>query len=332
MFKITVYNVREVETPLFEKLNKDDYDLTLVAERMTLDNVDRAEGADAVLITAFDDCDAEVIEKLAGHGVKYIYTRVVGINNIDVKAARNLGIQVANVPNYSPRAVAELSLSLGLTLFRNVSRAAANTHAGDFRLLPTYYANEIHSATVGIIGAGKIGMTEAKLYRALGAQVLAYKRHPEPDNDVVQFTDLDTLLKKSDIVSLHIPYIPGQTGNLIGDEELAKMKDSAILVNTARGQVVDTQAVADAVRSNRIGGYGTDVILDEDAIIGKQFDSLDDLPNPLNVELMKNYPNVLVTPHMGFFTEPAVEDMIRISFENFANTLANGEPLYPINE
>ncbi|USS84734.1 lactate dehydrogenase [Fructilactobacillus myrtifloralis] len=332
MFKITVYNVREVETPLFEKLNKDDYDLTLVAERLTLDNVDRAECANAVLITAFDDCDAEVVEQLANAGVKYIYTRVVGVNNINVKAARNLGIQVANVPNYSPRAVAELSLTLGLTLFRNVSKASVNTHDGDFRLLPTYYANEIHSATVGIIGAGKIGMAEAKLYRGLGAKVVAYKRNPEPDNDVVSFVDLDTLLRTSDIVSLHIPYIPGQTGKLIGDPEIAKMKDQAILVNTARGQVVDNQAVADAVRNSHLGGYGTDVILDEDAIIGKQFDSLDDLPNPLNLELMKNYPNVLVTPHMGFFTEPAVEDMIRISFENFANTLTKGAPLYPVNE
>ncbi|ANZ59026.1 lactate dehydrogenase [Fructilactobacillus lindneri] len=332
MFKITIYSVRKVERPLFEKLNKYDFDLNLVSERLTIDNVDKAEGSDAVLISGFDDCDGEIIKKLHEFGINYVYTRVVGVDNIDFTAIDGYGMQVANAPGYSPRAVAELAFILGMTLFRHVSPATYNTHMANFALLPSYFANEIHNATIGIVGAGTLGTAEAKLYGALGAKVLAYQRHPDPENKAVEFTDMDTLLKESDIVSMHIPYIPGKTGNFIGKEEIDKMKDGAILVNTARGPVVDNQAVSYAVRNFKLGGYGTDVLLDEDKIMGKQFDSLDDLPNDIDKDLMLNYPNVIVTPHMGFYTEKAVEDMINISFENFDSMLKTGKPTHLVNK
>ncbi|WP_429970358.1 NAD(P)-dependent oxidoreductase [Fructilactobacillus sp. Tb1] len=330
MFKITVYSVREVEIPLFDKLNKYNYELNLVSERLTMQNVAKAKGSDAVLVSGGDDTGKDVLEALNSYGIKLVFTRSVGVDKYDFAVADKLGIKVANVPNYSPRAVAELAFILGMTLFRHVAPATYNTHMGDFRILPEYFANEIHNATVGIIGAGSIGTAEAKLYKALGAKVLAFQRHPDPANDAVEFVDMDTLLAKSDIISIHVPYIPGKTDNLVGAPELAKMKSSAILVNTARGPVVDNEAVAQAVRDFKIAGYGTDVLLDEQHVMDRQFDTLDDVPNQIDKDLMKNYPNVIVTPHMGFFTVPAVTDMISTSFENFESTIKTGKPVHPV--
>lgn len=330
MFKITVYSVREVEIPLFKKLNKYNFELNLVTERLNPENADKAEGSNAVLVSGGDDTGKDVLEKFASYGIKLVYSRSVGVDRYDFATADKLGIKVANVPNYSPRAVAELAFILGTMLFRHVAPATYNTHMGDFRILPEYFANEIHNATVGIIGAGSIGTAEARIYQALGARTLAFQRHPDPDNDAVEFVDMDTLLKESDIVSIHVPYIPGQTDNLVGAPELAKMKATAILVNTARGAVVDNEAVAQAVRDFKIGGYGTDVLLDEQHVMDKQFDTLDDVPNQIDKDLMKNHPNVIVTPHMGFFTIPAVTDMISTSFENFESTIKTGQPVHPV--
>lgn len=330
MFKITVYSVREVEVPLFHELNKYNYELNLVQERLSKANVSKAEGSNAILVSAGDDTGEEILEILAGYGIKMAFTRSVGVDRFDFAAADRLAIQVANVPNYSARAVAELAFILGITLFRHISEATNNTHSGDLRIHTSYFSTEIDKATVGIVGAGTLGTAEAKLYKALGARVLAFQRHPDPTNDAVEFADMDTLLKESDIVSIHVPHIPGKTENLIGQPEIDKMKDSAILVNTARGPVVDNEAVANSIKNHTLGGYGTDVLLDEAKVMDKKFDSLDDVPNQIDKDLMKNYPNVIVTPHMGFFTVPAVTDMISTSYENFESTIKDGKPVHGV--
>ncbi|WP_040473219.1 NAD(P)-dependent oxidoreductase [Fructilactobacillus florum] len=331
MFKITVYHVREVERPLFAKLNQNNYDINLVGDRLTPATISKAADSDAVLLTAGDDADEKIIAQLHDYGIKYVFTRVVGVDNIDLAATAKYNMQVANVPCYSPRAVAELAFILGMTMFRRVAQAVVNTQQGDFRRRQSYFANEIHDATVGIVGAGQLGTAEAKLYRTMGTRVLAYQRHPDPANQAVEFTDLDTLLKTADIVSLHVPFIPGKTENMIGRPQLDLMKDDAILVNTARGPVVDNQAVATAIQEHRIGGYATDVLLDDNEIMDHKFTSLAAVPNQIDQTLMANYPNVIVTPHMGFYTEKAVADMISISFTNFEQTLKTGQPVYLVD-
>ncbi|AEN99620.1 NAD(P)-dependent oxidoreductase [Fructilactobacillus sanfranciscensis] len=126
------------------------------------------------------------------------------------------------------------------------------------------------------------------------------------------------------MVSIHVPYFPGVNDMMIGATEIGRMKPGAILVNTARGPLVDTAAVTAALDDGSLGGYATDVIAHGRNISGKQFDSLDDLGDQDLLDLMKHYPNVLVTPHMGYFTEPATEDMIRISFDNFHDAITTG--------
>lgn len=327
--KITVFYVSDIQKPYFEKFNQYNYELNLVSKRLSLETVDLSKDSDGVLIQGGCDASQPVVEKLAEYGIKYLYSRSVGINNIDLATAKKHNILVANVPNYSPRAVGEMAMTMGLTLFRKLAQASYYTANGDFMVKPAYFAKEIRDATVGIIGAGTIGMAEAKLYHALGAKVIAYNRHPK-DSDVVDFVDLKTLLKESDIISVHIPYVPNLTENFIGEDEIKQMKDDAILVNTARGQVVDNQAIANAIQNKELGGFGTDVLIDEENTMARKFDSIDEIPSPINQQLIKEHPNVIVTPHIGFFTEEAVSDMVTISYENFEQTLKTGQPVNPV--
>lgn len=321
--KITIYNVKDVEKEYFVELNKYDFNLNLVKEPLSASNVKEAIDSNGVLVDGSSNIDQQIVDKLTNFNVKYLFTRFVGYNNIDVKTAKDYGMKIANVRIYSPYSVAELSLSLGLDLFRHTSQASTSTQSGNFKLLPNFFANEIHNATVGIIGVGHMGATEAHLYKALGASVLGYQRHPN-DNPDVTFVSKEELLQKADIVSIHVPYIPGENENMISDDEIKLMKDDSILINTARGPLVDANAVSNALKNNSLGGYGTDVIVDEDQINGKSFNSLNDLPDKDLISLMKNYPNVIVTPHMGYFTKPATKDMIKTSYDNFHDIITTG--------
>lgn len=323
--KIVCYGVRPIEEPYFHRLNQDNYELKLVPDFMNDENVAEAQGMDAVLIRGNCAATAENLAKIASYGIKYVFTRTVGFNHIDLTAAKELGIQIARVPNYSPYAVAELAMTLGMQMFRSTSAVVANTAHGDFRVQPGYFSKEIHSSTVGIVGAGKIGIAEAKLYHGMGAKVLAYDPFPNDRfKDIVEFVSLEELLAQSDIVSVHVPYFPGKNENMFNAESFKLMKNSAIFVNTARGELVDHQAVIDAIKQGEIAGYAADVFVAEKDIMGKEFASINELPNPQVQALAALYPKVLLTPHVGSFTEPALEDMISISFKNFADSFATG--------
>ncbi|WP_395319465.1 NAD(P)-dependent oxidoreductase [Fructilactobacillus frigidiflavus] len=324
MTKITAYSVKDFEKPLYQKLNQDHFELQLITEPLSVANVTTATGSVGVLIDGATDANSALMAALKDAGVKYCFTRFVGYDNIDLPAAAAAGIMVARVPSYSAYSVGELAMTMGLDLMRHVANATVNTHGGDFRILPSYFAPEINQLTVGIIGVGHMGSAEAHLYHALGAKVLGYQRHPN-DNPDVKFVDETTLLKESDIVSIHVPYFPGVNDLMIGATEIEHMKPTAILVNTARGPLVDVAAVTEALDYGNLGGYAADVITHSSEINGKQFDSLDDLGDQALLELMKHYPNVLITPHMGYFTEPATEDMIRISFANFHEAITTGQ-------
>ncbi|WP_413628076.1 NAD(P)-dependent oxidoreductase [Fructilactobacillus vespulae] len=326
MFKITAYGVRPTEVDYFNKLNTYDFDLNLIPAMLVHENVETAKGSDAVLLRGTCVGDRENLTKFKEWGINYVFTRTVGFDHVDLEAAKELNIKAARVPGYSPYAVAELAMTLGMTLFRSVGPAMANTHAGNFKVLDPYFSKEIHSSTVGIIGCGRIGAAEAELYSGMGAKVIGYDSHtndPKVKNGI-NLVSLAELLKEADIISLHVPFVPGDTENLIDEAELEQMKDDAILINTARAQVVNMEAVTKALQAHKIGGYGTDVVVDEGAIFGNEFANLADLPNQDVTELMNNYPNVIITPHIGSFTEPALEDMISVSYKNFQDTLDNG--------
>lgn len=325
MVKITSYGVRPNERPYFDQLNIDDFEMTYVADLLTHANVTAAKGADAVLVRGNCVVDRQNLKQFANWGIRYVFTRSVGYNHMDLEAGADLGITMARVPGYSPYAVAELALTLGLDLFRHLNLATFQTRRADFTVPSTLFSKEIHTATVGIIGAGRIGMAEAKLYQGLGARVLAYDPRPSSTAQaILTFKSLPELLATSDIVSLHVPYFPGQNENLVDAEFLAQMKTDAVLINTARGELASVPAILAALDAGQLGGYGTDVVADEVAIIGQAFPDIAAIPNE-GVRALIQHPKVLVTPHVGSYTEPALQDMIRISYQNFHDVFTAGK-------
>jgi len=325
LVKITVYGVRALEEPYFDRLNQYQFTCNYVRELLTHDNVAAAKGADAVLVRGNCVVDRQNLQQFADWGIRAVFTRSVGYNHLDLQAAADLGITLARVPGYSPAAVAELALTLGMTQFRHVNLAVDQTHQANFTINDNLFSQEIHTATVGIIGAGRIGLAEAKLYQGLGARVLAYDPRPSATAQAaVTVVPLPELLAQSDIVSIHVPYFFGENDNLIDAEFLTQMKPGAVLVNTARGELADVPAILDALATGQLSGYGTDVFRDEVALLGKQFATLDEVPNPEARQLMAAYPKVLVTPHVGSYTAPALDDMIRISYDNFHDFFSTG--------
>lgn len=323
--RIACYGVRPLERNYFRKLNKYGYDLKLIQEYLNRDNAEEAKDCDAVLVRGNCLCDRENLSKFKSYGISWVFTRSVGTDHYDLRAAKELGITVARVPNYSPYAVANLAFSFGVSLSRQVLEAAHNVANGDFGMHVNYFSNEFNHLTVGIYGAGKIGAVEGKMWKALGARVLAYDPYPSDfARRYCEFVSEDELLAQSDIVSVHVPYFPGQNDKLIDSEFIGKMKEGASLVNTARGELSDEKAIAQAIRTGKLGGYGADVVTSEKKIVGHNFDTVGQIPDPEVRDLMSLYPRVQITPHMGSFTEPALEDMITLSYENFHNMELKG--------
>lgn len=324
-FKIACFGVHDYEVPFFNKLNKYNYDLKLIPALLTHDNVGEIEGYDAVLLRGNCVADAQNLAKMHEYGITYVFTRTIGYDHIDLKAAAGYDMKVARVPGYSAYSVAELALTLGMMLFRHTAYATANTAQGDYRVTPTYFSKEAHSSTIGIIGTGHIGVTEAQLWKGMGATVLGYDVYQsDAAKAVVDFVSLDELVTKSDIISLHVPYFPGQNDKMINAELISEMQPHAVLVNTARGELVDYDAVLAALKDDRLDGFASDVLLAEGQIFGKKLAGNDTLPLPVLRDLASLYPKVLFTPHMGSLTEPALEGMISVSYENFNTALTTG--------
>ncbi|MGX7111278.1 2-hydroxyacid dehydrogenase [Gemella cuniculi] len=323
--KVVCYGVRPNEVPFFEKLNKYNFELKLVEELLTHDNIDTAGGMDAVILRGNCVADRQNIEKMSEYGIKYVFTRTVGFNHIDLQAAADYNMSVARVPGYSPNAIAELSLTLAMSLLRHVSHTVNKTSKYDFRVDGAMFSKEIRNCKVGIIGTGKIGLTEAMLFKGLGAEVLGYDVfQSDAAKEVVKFVEMDELLAECDIVSLHVPYFPGKNDKMVNAEFIAKMKDGAILINTARGELQDNVAILEAIKSGKLDGFGTDVFANEAAFFFKNFEDGDEISDQTVRELVDLYPKVLVTPHVGSNTDEALSNMIEISFDNLNDVLMTG--------
>ncbi|MGX4763867.1 NAD(P)-dependent oxidoreductase [Holzapfeliella sp. JNUCC 72] len=328
-FRIGCYGVHSYEAPYFENLNKYHYDLKLLPEFLTHDNIDLIEDCDAVLLRGNCIADRQNLAKMAEYGIKLVFTRTVGFDHIDLDAAAEFGMKVTRVPGYSPRSVAELAFTQAMMLFRHTALATNRTSQKQFKVTPDFFSPEIHESTVGIIGMGNIGYAEAKMWKALGARVLAYDLSvKEFSLDTVEkFVSLDELAQECDIISIHAPYVRGKNEKMFSREIINQMKPTGILVNTARGELVDHDAVIDALKENRLGGFAADVLVDESQVFGHNFDPSEKLPNETITELTNLYPKAIITPHMGSLTKPALEGMITTSYENFH--LALTENSYP---
>ena len=227
--KLICYGVRKVEKPFFERLNKFGYELTLIEELMNDENVNLIEGHQAVMLRANCPANRKNLEKMKNFGVEYLLTRTVGYNHIDLEAAYEMGFKMARVPRYSPNAIAELAITFAMNLVRKGSYMVDRTRNKNFIVDEYMFSPEIRNLTVGVVGTGKIGFTAAKLFKGLGARVIAYDLYPsEAAKEVVEYVTMEALNKSADIITLHCPYIKGENDNLLGEEFISNLKDGTI--------------------------------------------------------------------------------------------------------
>lgn len=280
---------------------------------LSADTVTLAHGADAVCVFVNDTLSAPVLEGLHRAGVRAILLRCAGYNNVDLLTAEKLGMFVANVPSYSPEAVAEFAVALIQTLNRNTHRAYNRVREGNFNL-DGLLGRTLHGKTVGIVGVGKIGLALARILRGFGCRLLAYDPFPsDAFKQYGEYADLDTLLPQCDFVSLHCPLMDS-TRHIINESSLAKMKKNAMLVNTSRGGLIQTRAVIAALKDKHLGGLALDVYEGEGALFYN--DHSGDIIQDDELMRLTTFPNVLVCGHQAFFTEEALHEIAECTLRN----------------
>lgn len=311
--KIFVYSYREFdEAEYFQKFSREyDVELGICREGPTLENAHLAAGYEYISIIT-SKIDSELMERFHELGVKMISTRTVGYDHVDLRAARRLGIHVSNV-SYSPECVADYTVMLMLMSIRKMKRIMQREEINDFSL-PGNQGRELHNFTAGVLGTGRIGQAVIRDLSGFGCRIYAYDKY---ENETVKkwacYTDLDTICRECDLITLHMPLLDDNY-HLIDRGVLEKMKDGVVIINTARGGLIDTRALIDGIESGKVGAAGLDVIEDEFGMY--YYDRKADVLSKRDLYILRGFPNVIVTPHMAFYTDQAVSDMVRNSIES----------------
>ena len=310
--RIFAYALRPYdELPCLEALSRElGFDYGWTADYPTLENAELAAGADGICIIT-NPMSRELLAAYRELGVRGLATRSIGYEHIDLAAARDLGIRVGHA-SYPPEGVADYAIMLMLMALRKVKLVCRHAAAQDFTL-EGKLGRSLAGCTVGVVGTGAIGSCVVRELRGFGCRVIAYDPFPRAElAELATYTSLPELLASSDVVTLHAPGLP-ENRHMIGAEELSLMKEDAVLVNAARGSLVDTAALLDALESGRIGGAALDTI-EHEAGLHYLDRSRDALPNRDRAALMA-LPNAIVTPHMAFYTAEDVEGMVRSNVE-----------------
>lgn len=313
--KVLVYSSKEFEIPYLEKANNKKHRLTFIKDALSSETAMKAVGYDAVSIFSADEACFITIEKLKDFGVKYIALRSVGHDNVNLRAASRLNIRVANVPAYSPYAIAEHAVALLLTLNRRLVESNFRVKRYNFNL-NNLVGIDLKEKTVGIIGTGKIGSVMTKIMHGFGCNLLGYDIEENRNLTKLynlRYTSLQDLCEQSDIISLHVP-LNSETHQLINEELISEMKDGVIIINTARGSVINTEDVIDGLKKGKIGGLGIDVYENEKGIFFN--DHSHDIPNDERLIVLNAFPNVLISGHHAFLTEEALTNIADTTIYN----------------
>lgn len=328
--RVAVFSTKPYDRYFLEAANEATrHELAYLEPRLTMETVALAQGVTAVCAFVNDSLPAEVLRPLAHQGIRLVALRCTGFNNVDLVAAKELGITVARVPEYSPHAVAEHAVTLVLALNRRIHRAYARVREGNFAL-EGLLGFDMKGRTVGVVGTGRIGATFARILAGFGCAILAVDPAPDPACIAagVRYVDLPELLAGSDIVSLHCPLTPG-TRHLIDGAALDRMRPGAMLINTSRGAVIDTPAVIAALKDGRLGHLGLDVYEEEADLF---FEDLSDkvIQDDVFARLL-SFPNVLVTGHQAFFTADALQGIAATTIANITSFEREGRAVHEIS-
>lgn len=316
MERIVFFGAKSYDRESFDKVNeKFGFELKYFKAHPTLDNVSLTQGATAVCVFVNDPVNADIVRAMADHGVKLIALRCAGYNNVDLQAAAEVGIRVVRVPAYSPHAIAEYALALMLAADRHIPRAVTRTRDGNFSL-QGLLGFDLYGKILGVIGTGKIAKVLVRMLSGFGMTILGYDPYPDEEFALVnamQYVTLDELFQRSDIITLHCPLTP-ETRYVINAESIAKMKDGVMIVNTGRGQLIDTNALIEGLKSRKIGSAALDVYEEE----GNYFyeDTSDAIIVDDTLARLLSFNNVYVTSHQAFFTREALHNIANTTLRN----------------
>lgn len=315
--KVMAFSARPDERAFFEHWSKTlDIDLNMQNEGLSLKNAALTAGYDGVSCVGTCDLSAPVLEVLAKNGVKYVALRTIGFDNVDLKAATRLSIGVAHA-GYSPYSVANYTVMLMLMCIRKAGYIMFRSHTADCSLGAAGAARgmEMQNLTVGVVGTGRIGKAVIENLAGFGCRIMAYDPYPSSQlKGKVEYVPLDRLYAEADIITLHTP-LSRETEHMIGREAIQKMKPGVVIINCARGALIDTKALIEGIESGRIGAVGVDCFEGEDDIIRVDHNYSSHVTNHDYI-ILKSFQNTIVTPHVAFFTDQAVFDMVRCSLES----------------
>lgn len=314
-YKIAFFGAKPYDIASFDKVNeKYNYDIRYYKGHLNPNNVVLTQDTDAVCIFVNDTADAAVIDAMVDNGVKLLALRCAGFNNVDLKAAKGK-LPVVRVPAYSPYAVAEYSLALMLSLNRKIHRAYWRTRDGNFSL-NGLMGFDMHGKTIGIIGTGKIARILIRLLKGFGMRILAYDLYPDmkfAGEEGISYVSLDELYRESDIISLHCP-LTDQTKYMIDKDSIDKMKEGVMIINTGRGQLINTNDLIEGLKEKKIAAAGLDVYEEE----GEYFyeDKSDKIIDDDVLARLLSFNNVIVTSHQAFFTKEALHSIAETTLQN----------------
>lgn len=312
--KILAYCVRPDEMEAFGKFSKEyGHEVDLVPQTFSPESAPLAEGYEGVSILGNCHATREALEIISSFGIKYLSSRSAGVNNIDFDAAKEFGIQVANVAAYSPNSVSELTVGITLCLTRKIPFALQRTKIQNFAL-NGLIGVELRNLTIGIIGTGRIGLETIKGFSGFGPKLIAYDIFEnEKAKEYVEYTSLDEIYKTADIISLHLP-LTEDNHHMIGKESIAKMKDGVFIINASRGGLIDSKALIEGLKSGKVGGAALDTYEHEVGVFHNN--RMNDILQDDTLATLMSLPNVVMTPHCGFYTDEAVSNMVETALIN----------------
>ena len=301
-----------------------------VFEALTLENIDLVNGFDGVTTCQTKKADQKIYKELKDRGIKQIASRTAGVDMFDMQEATKNGITITNVPVYSPNAIAEYAITASLNIVRHVDHIKEAMKQQDYRWRKEILSKEIRSMTVAIIGTGRIGRIAAQIFKGFGARVIGFDLYPsEEAKGYIEYVDtLEEAIGQADLISLHMPATKDNF-HLFNKEVFDKVKKGAFFVNTARGTIVDTKALIEALNSGKVAGAALDTYENEFNYYTKDC-SGKEIEDEMLKELTKRN-DVLITPHIAFYTETAVQALVEGGLDGAYDVLKDGTSKFKVN-
>lgn len=318
--RVACFELQDWEKEYLKKKFEDTLDISFHTETLTSENAKEAATAEALVIFIYSNVTKEVLDLLPN--LKFIATMSTGFDHIDIEECKKRHITVSTVPTYGENTVAEHAFALIFAISRRLIESTARVKAGNFS--PVGLTGfDLFGKTLGVLGVGNIGAHVIRIAKGIGMDVIAYKRTPDPKlaQDLgFRFVGMDELLSLSDIITVHVPYSP-ETHHLLNTESFSKMKNGVVIINTARGAIIDTTALVTALQSGKVAAAGLDVLeeepmlREEHELLHKDF-PIEDLKTVLENHMLLNNPNVVITPHNAFNSHEALERILNTTSDN----------------